>query len=168
MTSNLVEKLNGLDDFHAVEFFEHLSQMLLDGVVDDVDRLLEGVPLSIREKPEYAVIKNLALGETDAELTGAESVSVSRKFLEVLALDPALSPLVERAWETYSGTLGAPKTILSTALASVMVIFASTSEAEFKVGDATLRKEAASPELVQAIVAPMTELAKAVSNSIGR
>jgi hypothetical protein len=166
MVTNMVEKLNALDDFHAVEFLQHLSQMLLDGVVDDVDRLLEGVPSYFREKPEYVVIKNLALGETEAELTDAESVAISRQFLKVLAQDPAISPLVEQAWETYSGmTLDASKTILSTALAAVMIIFAATSEAEFRVGDATFKKEAASPELVQAIIAPMTEIAKAVSSS---
>lgn len=169
METNMVEKLNSLDDFHAVEFLQHLSQMLLDGVVDDVDHLLEGVPSSIREKSEYTVIKNLALGETEAEFTDAESIAISRKLLEVLAQDPAISPLVEQAWDTYSGmTLDTSKTILSTALAAVMVIFAATSEAEFKVGDATFKKEAASPELVQAIVAPITEIAKAVSSSTAR
>jgi hypothetical protein len=166
MTPNLVEQINTLDDFRAVRFFQHFNQMLLDGVVDDVDQLLEKVPSSIRTMPEYETIERVALGETEAQLTDVESIAISRKFLEILTQDAAISPLLEKAWETYpTKELGAAKTILSAGLAASSVIIVAASDVEFKVGnDFYFHKPPANPELVKAIVEPFAKAVPGLTN----
>ena len=164
MISNLVEQLQTLDDFHAVKFVQHFSQMLLDGFEDDPEVLLSGIPDSLRTIPEYTTVENIALGEAEAQLTDVESIALSKTFLDILVQDPAIFPLLEKAWDTYTAKeAGASKTVLSGALAASMVLFVATSEAKFSIGDATFEKKAASPELVKAITEPIIELGKTTS-----
>lgn len=164
MTSNLVEQIKSLDDFHAVKFLQHFNQMLRDGV-DNFDQLSARVPSFICAMPEYTTIEKLASGETKAKLTEVESIAISHKFLEIFAQDLAISPLLEEAWKTYTDDeLG--DSILSAALAACMVIVVAASDVEFKVGnDFYFHKPPATPELVKAIVEP---IAKAVLGSTNK
>lgn len=155
MTFNLIENMKASD---AVNFLEYFSQMLLDRVVADEEQLLAGIPSSVRAIPEYAGIESLALGETEAELNEADSITISRNFLEILAKHPTFSPLLEKAWETYSKDkktqdLDAVNKTLSATLAAMLIIFAATSEATFDYDNITIHKEPASPGLLIEVTA---------------
>jgi hypothetical protein len=143
MTAALIEKIGNLSDADSVEFLEHFNQELANGITNDFDEILAEIPLSIRELPKFNSIKNLALGETECQLTEQESLELAKPILKILGQDSDFLPLLEQAWETWqpNNTLGsASAKILSGALAASMIIVAASAEVKGNIGGVEFHK----------------------------
>ena len=172
MLINLVDQINNLSDSDAVLFLQYFNQSLLDGITEDFETLMNGIPPEIKSMPEFAEIDRLSLDET-ASVEGEEGVTLARNILALLANNPRFSPLLEIAINNYANIehleLGAREEILSGALAAAMIILAATSvSVEVKMGDAKvdtqykIPEEAAVPVLVDVITKLSSPLLKSI------
>lgn len=173
MLTNLVDQVNNLSDSDAVLFLQYFNQSLLDGITEDFETLMNGIPPEIKFIPEFAEIDRLSLDET-ASVEGEEGVALARKILALLANNPRFSPLLEIAINNYANIehleLGAREEILSGALAAAMIILAATSvSVEVKMGDAKvdtqykIPQEVATPVLVTAFTQLSSPLLKSIN-----
>lgn len=143
MTVTLIEQINSLNDDASVSFLQHFDRMLVKGVIKSLDEMLASIPASVRELPEFNIVKNLAFGETKHELTEQESIELSKNVLEILGQNPVFLPLLEQAWETWesNNTLGLGSfNPLSVALAASMMVVVAASDVSFKSGDFEFHK----------------------------
>jgi len=157
MVSNLVDRLNRLDDFQVVRFFNHFSQQLFEGMDVTKEQVLSGIPPSIRELPGFSRIESLSPEERKAQLESSESVAIARSILVNLAQDATFSPLVERALDTYKDDKLFAGAILAIGAAASMILVAATTQAKGKVFGIELVKEKANPDLVKAILEPFSK-----------
>ena len=166
MSSNLVERINALSDTEAVTFFEYFNQSLFDGLVNDFDELIEGIPAEIKSMPEFAEIDQLS-ADDEAKIEGEEAVTVARSILGTLAANQRFSPLLEKALETYGNLenidellMGGDKAkeILAVGLAASMILLAA-SATSFQIkgdwGEVSLDKSSPNTEVVKALVKPI-------------
>jgi len=143
MTVSLIEQINNLNDVNSVSFLQYFNQMLVKGVTNDFDEMLASIPSSVRELPEFNIVKDLACDETKHELTEQESIELSKNVLEILGQNPVFLPLLEQAWGTWEGdtTLGLGSfNPLSIALAASMMVVVAASDVSFKSGDFEFHK----------------------------
>lgn len=165
MTSNLSDRVNALSDLRVVEFLQYFNQSLLDGVVGDLEPLFEDIPPSIREIPGFSRIERLSLEEEEIQLDEAESIVVSRQILQALAQNPKLSPLLEKALDTFADReSGAAKNILAVGLTASMMLLAGNMrsfEVEAFGAKVTVENDEVTPEMVEftkAVVNPLANL----------
>lgn len=174
MSSNLVEQLNALSDSDAVAFLQYFNQGLLDGIVDDFEELIDAIPQTIKSMPEFSEIDRLSLDE-ESQVEGEEAVAISRHILESLANNQKLSPLLQKAVESYNnlenmemgGGSGKAQEILAIGLAATMILVASTAkslEIEGAWGKFTISQGEVSSELVQHLGTLMEPLVNLVGN----
>jgi hypothetical protein len=170
MTATLIEQIKNLNGADAVEFLGHFNQMLVDGDTRDFDELLAGIPPAVYELPQFGVIKNLASGETQHDLTEQDSITLSKQILEILGQNTDLVPLLDQAWETWNPGgdlhLKIRDIILYPALAASMVIVVAATEVDVNVqvsdNAVKLHKHAVPIETVTELV---KEFGKIISSS---
>ncbi|NJO42236.1 MAG: hypothetical protein HC865_16825 [Cyanobacteria bacterium RU_5_0] len=165
MTSNLSDRISALSDLRVVEFLQYFNQSLLDGVVGDLEPLFADIPPSIREIPGFDRIKRLYLEEEEIQLDEAESIAVSRQILQALAQNPRLSPLLEKALDTYADREGGTaKNILAVGLTASMMLLAGNMRSfeveafgvKLSVGNEGVNQEMV--EFTKALVNPLANL----------
>jgi len=162
MVSNLVDRLNRLDDLQVVRFFNHFSQHLFEGMDVTEEQVLSGIPPAIRELPGFSRIESLSPEERKAQPESSESVAIARSILVNLAQDATFSPLVEKALDTYKDDKLFAGAILAIGAAASMILVAATTQVKGKVFGMEFVKEKANPDLVKAVLEslakPLTKL----------
>jgi hypothetical protein len=157
MGKELRNKINELDDSHAVKLFNFFGEQLLSGLKEN--------DLTVKIDPELKTDKNLnKIITLDSDvmlknLSPAESALVARNFLLYVVDDATLSPLLQKALDEFKEKhdliVGA---ILAVGFAASMLIFACTTGLEAKFGNATVIKRPASPAIIKAIMEPFTKI----------
>lgn len=102
--------------------------------------------------------------QLDAKLDFATSVNFAREFLELLAKDPEMYPLIEDAWAEYQENddqfVGAA---IAVGLMVNLTLFMVSSEFEFNLGKFKLRKGKVETEKLKAVLEPVAKLVGLVS-----
>ncbi|MFN6472559.1 MAG: hypothetical protein RMY36_023200 [Nostoc sp. SerVER01] len=165
MTSNLSDRISALSDLRVAEFLQYFNQSLLDGIVGDLEPLFEDIPPSIRAIPGFSRIERLSLEEEKIQLDEAESIVISRQILQALAQNPRLSPLLEKALDTFADREGGiVKNILAVGLAASMMLIAGNMryfEVEAFGAKICVQNDGVTPEMVEftkALVNPLANL----------
>ncbi len=159
MESHVINQIRELDDANTIKFFDYFNQKMLNGV-DDLDRLVEEIPSTIRSMPEFSQIDRLSMEEEEVELDTTESVAIARNVLETLAQEPSLSPILEKTLDLYKQEMeqGQSNPIISASLAASMILVIATTEISIKIGDVKFVKYAATPELIRETLKPLVNL----------
>lgn len=143
----VLDQVRALDSFQAVRLVEHLSQELAEEL--ELESLLAATPPELLE----IGLKNApALGARASDaLSPGDSVAVARVVLDLLATDPATTPIVVDALATYRDDKMLAAEILSLGAAMSMVIVACTTTFNFRGKRLSIAKKTASPELVKTV-----------------
>jgi hypothetical protein len=149
--SNIKGKINELDDFQVVRFFEHFGQQLFAGMDVSVEQIKDGIPESIRAIPGFSQIENLSQDQAERLINPAESSALARKTLLKLADDETLGPLVETTLENYSDNEMVVDVILAAGFVASVLLIAATTEFEGKIFGVKFKKGKADADLVRAI-----------------
>ena len=158
MNQELINKINRLDNSQVVKLFNFVGEKLLEG--------LEEENFSNKIDPELKADKDLSrLMKLDEDvimqnISSKQSTELSRKYLQYMAKDDYLSPILVKALEVYEEkqVLMSVDPALAVGFAASMVIFASTIEIKGKAFGIKFYKKAASPNLIKAIMEPFTKL----------
>jgi len=153
MESNLVKRINALDNYQVLRFFNAFGQQLFDGLDTTTDQLKSGIPVSIKSTPVFKQVESLPDDVLQTEMNSWNAVLFARTTLIYWAQDEALAGLVEKFLDNYKDDeLGALEN-LSKGFALAMILFAATSEIKIKIGNMEIVKKSANPETVEASAA---------------
>jgi hypothetical protein len=160
--SDLQARLNALDDFQVVRFFEHFGEQLFDSMEVPLDRVKAGIPEIMRDIPGFAQIENLPPDQAERLIAPAEAATLARNTLLLLGDDATLAPLIERSLDSYRDDAMVADVILAVGFVASMILIAATTEVEGTIMGVKFKKAQASAALVKAVVEPF---AKVVSGS---
>jgi hypothetical protein len=155
------ERIQTLDDFQVVRFFDRFSRQLIAGANVSLDQIKSGIPDSARALEGFAQIENLAPELAERCLDPSASAALARNILVALSGDAEFAPLIESALDRYRDDELVADVILAIGLVASMLLIIATTEFTAEGKNWKFAKKRASPELVKAITEPC---AKVISN----
>jgi len=158
MDSILEKRINKLDDFQLLRFFNYLGQSLFEGIEASSEELKNGIPHPVKAINEINKIDKLPKHAFEAELSSKEAIAFARITLLNWANDDTLSHLVEHALNSYKDDELVAETILAFGFAASMILLTATTGVKIKIGNMTIEKKAASVEMVKAIVESLSNV----------
>jgi hypothetical protein len=152
------DRINAMDDFQVMRFFEHFGRELLGQIDAPLDQLLAGVPAALRKEAVFTHIEQL--GEADAEraMPAADAVLFVRGTLLQLADDRQFAPLLDAILADYRDDAMVVDIILAVGFAASMVLLVATTGIEIRIGNVKIKKETASADMVRAILEPLSKV----------
>jgi len=150
-TTSVRERIESMDDFQVVRFFQYWSGSLCDGAITDFDAIVDGIPSEISDNTEFAAMTNLTPEAAVATVRNADSVRLARAVLEPLAETPEVSPMIASALDTFHDDKLVVDVILAVGLVTSVLLIVSTIEFEGKIGPVTFRKGKVDPETLKAV-----------------
>lgn len=151
-------RIESMDDFQVVRFFEYFGEQVFEGSTASLEQIKAGVPESTRSLPAFQRLESLTEEETERLLDLSQSAPVARGMLLALADDERFASLIEAALDSYSDTEMVAEVVLAVGFAVSLVLMAATSELKGKVFGITLKKGAATPEMIRAITEPFSNM----------
>ena len=158
--SDAAERLQAMDDFQIVRFFQFFAQSLCEGASVDSDKLLVGVPEEIASAPGFAGVVQLNEQEAELLLNPAEAARAARAVLLPLSRDAAMAPVVARALAEFRDEKLAVDVVIAFGLVASVLLIAATIEFEGKIGSWTFRKGRVEADTLKAITEPLVGLLK--------
>lgn len=158
--ADAVARLQSMDDFQIVRFFQFFAQSLCDGAQAGSDALLAAVPAEIRSRPDFAAVVQVDEQQAETLLNPAEAARAARAVLLPLARDHATAPIVSRALADFRDEKLAVDVVIAFGLVASVLLIAATIEFEGKIGSWTFKKGKVEPETLKAITEPLTSLLK--------
>ena len=151
--SSLKDKINALDDFQVVRFFEYFGQELLSSAEVSPEQIKAGIPDSIRTITGFAELESITPRQAKHTLDlGTSAPLVARTILLSLADDEALAPVLQEAVDTYSDEELPADVVLAVGVAVALILIAATTEFEVEIWGMKIKKSQAKRELVEAIM----------------
>jgi hypothetical protein len=151
------ERIQLLDDFQVVRFFEDFSRQLVAGATVSLDQIKSGIPEATRALEGFAQIENLTPDLAERSLEPSVSAAMARNILVHLANDTEFGALIERALDTYRDDELVAEVILAVGVVASMLLIAATIEFEGEVAGIKFKKGKADPEVVKAIIGPFVK-----------
>ena len=148
------ERIQAMDDFQVVRFFEAFGEQLLSGSRTSLDDVKSGVPASARGVAGWQQLENLTPEQADQVLPPAEAAATARHVLLQLSNDPTLGPLLEKFAGTYRDDELVADVILAVGLVASVILVAASTEFEGKLAGVTFKKGKVDPETLKALVGP--------------
>lgn len=145
------ERLESMDDFQIVRFFQYWSGSLCDGAVTEYEAIVDGVPPEISGSAVFTSISELTQEQAAASVHPADSVRLARAVLEPLASTPEVGPTIEAALDSFHDEKLVVDVILAVGLVTSVLLIVSTVEFEGKIGPITFKKGKVDPETLEAI-----------------
>lgn len=158
--SDAAERLQAMDDFQIVRFFQFFAQSLCEGARVDSDALLAFVPREISSAPDFAGVVQLDDEQAERLLNPAEAAGAARAVLLPLARDPATAPIVSRGLAEFRDDKLAVDVVIAFGLVASVLLIAATVEFEGKIGGWTFRKGKVEADTLKAITEPLFGLLK--------
>ena len=155
-TISLTERIRAMDDFRIVRFFDHFGKAVLNNTDLSMDEALSSVPDQMRALPGFEQVENLSPEKTDSYLSTEDSAQLARRVLLVISQDPTLVPILESELNNFSDDKLVVDVILSVGLIAIMILITATTEVKISNGKVTIKKGAASPELVHEVLTAFT------------
>lgn len=160
--ATIKDRIEKMDDFQVVRFFEYFGEQVFEGSTASLDQIKDGVPEATRALPAFQRLENLTEEETERLLDLSQSAGVARGMLLVLADDERFAPVIQAALDSYSDTEMVAEVVLAVGFAVSLVLMAATSELKGNVFGITLKKGAATPEMIRAITEPFSNMVSGI------
>lgn len=166
MTEALSKRIQDLDDFRVMRFYEHFAQTLFDGLDVDTDELLAQVPEELRMSPELAPLVNLTGPGRRNALKFDDAALCARETLLTLAKHPGFEAALAQALDEYRDDAMVADIILAVGMAASMIIVAATTSIRCRYANGKFEfefgKTVASPKMVTSIVSSLASPAHKV------
>jgi hypothetical protein len=158
--SEIVDRLQAMDDFQIVRFFQFFSQSLVESAKVDSDTLLAAVPSEVRSAPGFAGVVNADEAQAERLLNPAEAARAARAVLLPLARDPATAPIVRNGLAEFRDDKLAVDVVIAFGVVASVLLIAATVEFDGKIGNFTFKKGKVEAETLKAITEPLLGLLK--------
>ena len=150
-TAAPLDRLQAMDDFQIVRFFQHWADSLCEGATTDLDTIRAGVPDEIRSS-EFTKVTDLSADEADAPIHPAVAAQLARSILEPLAHSPELTPSLAIALDSFDDEKLAVDVILALGLVASVLLIVSTVEFKGTIGPVKIRKGKVDPETLRIVI----------------
>lgn len=167
MNSNLLTRIQQLDDYQAVRFLQSFGDELFHGLQVTGEQLQASVPDTVRALPAYRAITELTPEAKEAALDPEDAGQVAQAILEVMAQDEALVPALEAAMDEYRDDALVADVILAAGFAASMIIMAATTSFTATFKNVKIGKETASAELVGKVAELVGRVSEAITGAGG-
>ncbi len=158
MMTNLKERIQALDDFQIVRFFEHFSHQLVAGANVTLDQIKKGIPESTRTFGGFSQIETLSPSQAEQPLEPSASIATSRNILVYLTDDDEFAPVIGRVLDTYRDDELVAGIVLAVGLVASVLLIAATTEFEGEIGNFKIKKTKADPAVIRAITEPFADI----------
>lgn len=159
MSNELVGRLNQLDDFRLLRFFQRFGQDVVNALNIDRDVLLRQVDSRTRSDPALAGAFTISEEKSRKPLSRADALVVARCTLEALARHPGFEDALESSLDDFEDEEMPADILLALGFAASMIILAATTRIRvaFKDGkiEGEIAKDAASPETLREVMGPL-------------
>ena len=157
----LQERIDQLDDFTLMNFYNHFTASLIEKLNADLPTIVGSIPESIRTLPEVDGMLQADMGEV-VETT--EAITFARQSLSFWANDPQLAPVLDEMLTNYrDNTAGAGVLLELSGAVSMILILATSSIKRDKYGRWEINLLGLSAKEVMARVEAIKELLKGLS-----
>jgi hypothetical protein len=160
---SLGERIQILDDFQVVRFFDRFSRQLIAGANVSLDHIKSGIPDSARALEGFEQIENLSHELAEQCLDPSTSATLARSILTALSANTQFAPLIESVLDGYRDDELVADAILAVGLVASMLLIIATTEFTAEGKNWKFTKRGASPELVKAITEPCAKLISILS-----
>lgn len=131
MEQKTLEKLQAMDDFRLLRFFNHLNNSLSQNLEEDEETVMQYVPDQVMEMDEMQDILQLQEGYETA-LDQKEAATFARNALELLAQNPITEPALAESLTNYKDNEMAAGAILALGGAVSFIVLLSTSKLTYE------------------------------------
>ena len=152
------DRIQAMDDFQVVRFFEAFVQQLLAGSSTTFDAIKSGVPPSVRSGADWARLEGLTEDQANQLLEPSEAAAASRRLLLQLADDPSLGPALDAFLASFRDDELVADVVLAVGLVASVLLIAATTEFEGQIAGVKFKKGKADPETIKALVSPFASL----------
>lgn len=150
----LKKRLQAMDDFQIVRFFEAFGQELIAGTGVSLDELTARIPAPTRAVAGVSQLEQLTPEQAETVLDPATSAAMARRILLALADDETFAPLLEQALATYRDEELVADVVLAVGMVASVLLMTAATEVEGKIAGVKFKKRKVDPELVKAVVEP--------------
>lgn len=151
MSSEVIEKLNKLDDYQIVRFFDHFSQQVFNGLDVDMNTILDGIPESVKELNGFSELTHLSSEQKNKKMDVSNSAPVARTILLTLAEDEQFGILLQKAFDSFKDDEMVADIILAVGAAVSMILVAATTQLKGKIFGMEVKKDKATPNMIKAV-----------------
>ena len=151
MRSTVRERIEAMDDFTVVRFFQHWSGELCDGAATPFPEIVDGVPPEIAGNAAFSALAAISPEEAVVPINPADSVGLVRALLEPLADTPEVGPTIAAALGTFHDEKLVVDVVLALGLVASVLLIVSTVEFEGTIGGITFRKGKVDTETLEAV-----------------
>jgi hypothetical protein len=123
----LQERIDQLDDFTLLKFYNHFTATLIAQINADLPTIIAIIPDSIRHLPEIDSVLQADPGVMGKTVQSGEAVAFARQTLSFWANDPQLVPLLDDLLTNYRDTELAAGVLLELGGAVSMLLLMGTS-----------------------------------------
>lgn len=148
MTS-VKERIQQMDDFQLLRFFEHFSKEIFGGLQNDLGEIQAGIPPDVQAIPEMDQLAEMDAARALQQLPKEQAVYYARSILVYWAADDQLSQILAAVLDNYKDDEMAAGVILAIGTALSMILVSSTANFKVKIGGFELsvdRKRSSQPQ----------------------
>lgn len=133
MQQQILDRLNQMDDFQVLRFFNYLNNSLAEKVTQEAEDVVSKIPKEIRNNEEMQQVLQLQ-PEYDRPLKQDEAAKFARAALELMARNPQTMPALSESLKNYKDNEMAVGAILALGGAVSFIVLLSTSKLTYKTG----------------------------------
>lgn len=168
MSEELLIRIQELDNFQVVRFYQYFAQELFNAIDVDLNELLSQIPEQIKETPEIASILSLTGPVSETILSFDDSVVCARKSLTALARQSGSQEALGQMLEEYRDDALTIKAAVNVGLVASMIIIATCGcklnyVSPDKTLSLTISKPSASTEMVETAAKVVRDLTPAAA-----
>lgn len=152
--ASVKERVQAMDDFQVVRFFEAFSEQLLAGSNTPLEAIKSGIPASTRTVTGWRQIEDLTPAQAEQILSPADAAATARHVLGHLADDATFGPILETFLASYRDDELVADVVLAIGLVASVLLVAASTEFEGKIAGVTFKKGKVDPETLKALVGP--------------
>lgn len=134
MPQTTIEKLNSMDDFQILRFFNHLNNSLSQQLKGDVNKVLQNVPDQVMQSTEMQQLMK-AQDEFAAQLDQKDAAAFARQSLTLMANNPDTAQALAESLDNDKDNEMAVGAILALGGAVSFILLLATSKLTYKKGD---------------------------------
>ncbi len=134
MAQTTLEKLNSMDDFQILRFFNHLNNSLTQQLKDDADKVMQQAPDQVLESEEMQKLLQVQ-DEFATQLDQQDAAKFARQALGFMATDPNSEQALAESLANYKDNEMAVGAILALGGAVSFILLLSTSKLTYKKGE---------------------------------
>jgi hypothetical protein len=152
------EKIQAMDDFQVVRFFEAFAQQLAAGTQTSFDAIKGSIPPSIKSLAGWEGIEGLSPERAAQVMEPTAAVETTRTLLMHLAEDATFGPLMNDFLASYRDDELVADVILTVGLVATVLLMAAAIEFEGQIGGVKFKKGKVDHKMISAVVEPFAKV----------